>query len=102
MQKSLQMKKSLQLWVPKGCILLDAFTVKIDIENRDAKSLCLTIGPENLRQLFNQSDAKVPLVNCPELLYCIYLFTFTIEMQEENSSWCSCVYILNPLTPRGD
>lgn len=33
MQKSLQMKKSLQLWVPKGCILLDAFTVKIDIEN---------------------------------------------------------------------
>ena len=91
-QKSLQMKKSLQLWVPKGCILLDAFTVKIDIENRDAKSLCSTIGLENLRQLFNQSDAKVPLVNFPELLYCIYLFTFIIEMQEENSSWCSCLY----------
>ena len=86
------MQKSLQLWVPKGCILLDAFTIKIIIEDRDAKSLCSTTGPENSRQLFNQKDAKVPLANCPELLYCIYLFTFTIEMQEEKSSWCSCIY----------
>ena len=92
MQKSLQMKKSLQLWVPKGYILLDAFTIKIVIEDRDTKSLCSTTGPENWRQLFNQTDAKVPLVNRPELLYCIYLFTFTIEMQEEKSSWCSCIY----------
>lgn len=60
MQKSLQMKKSLQLWVPKGCILLDAFTVKIDIENRDAKSLCSTIGPENLRQLSTNQMQKSP------------------------------------------
>ena len=87
------MQKSLQLWVPKGCILLEAFTIKIDIEDRDAKSLCSTTGPENWRQLFNQTDAKVPLVNCPGLLCCIYLFTFKIEMQEENSSWGSCIYI---------